>query len=122
MREMAMTRDQLRACDGKRLAGLLTEARNLFRNPSQRQQVAASLHRGEETVRDALRRLIWSVLAIQAEQRRQHSRDAETRRMIEGLVPVETPEQRRGRQQLRATLLNAAGRSRMARKTVRVPS
>jgi hypothetical protein len=41
--------------------------------------------------------------------------------MIEGLVPVEAPEQRRGRQQLRANLLNAASRSRRQRKTVRVP-
>jgi hypothetical protein len=41
--------------------------------------------------------------------------------MIEGLVPVETPDQRRGRKQLRANLLNAAGRSRRERKTVRVP-
>jgi hypothetical protein len=121
MREMGMTRDQLRACNGKRLASLLTDARNLFRDPAQRQKLAACLHRGEETVRDALRRLIWSVLAVQAEQGRQHSVNAEVRRMIEGLVPVETPEQRRGRQQLRANLLNAASRTRRQRKTVGVP-
>jgi hypothetical protein len=70
MLELGMTRGELRAYNGKRLASLLTDARNLFRDPAQRQNLAACLHRGEETARYALRRLIWSVLAVQAEQGR----------------------------------------------------
>ena len=118
MREMNMTRSELRAYDGTRLAVLLTDARNQFRNP---EKLAKSLHRGVEAVRDGLRGVIWSVLAIQAEQARQDSRKADTRRMLDGLVPAETGQEKRGRQQLRANLLNAARRSRRQRQTVRVP-
>jgi hypothetical protein len=121
MLEMRMTRSELRAYDAKQLASLLTVARNMFRCPARRQQLGQSLRRSEEAVRDTLRRLIWCVLAIQAEQVRQHSRDAETRRMIDGLAPAETAGQKRRREQLRATLLNAASHSKRQRKTVRVP-
>ena len=39
MREMGMTRSDLRAYDGKRLAALLTNARNQFHNPESWQRL-----------------------------------------------------------------------------------
>jgi hypothetical protein len=113
-----LTRSDLRAYDGERLSSLLKDARDAFRSP---ENLAKALKRGEETVRDRLRQLIWSVLAIQAEQARKASRAADTKRMLDGLVRAETAEQKRARQQMRATLLNAASGSRRQRQTVRVP-
>jgi hypothetical protein len=115
---ITLTRSDLRAYDSERLSSLLKDAREAFRSP---ENLAKALKRGEKTVRDWLRQLIWSVLAIQAEQARKASRAADTKRMLDGLVRAETAEQKRARQQMRATLLNAASRSRRQRQTVRVP-
>jgi hypothetical protein len=93
---LTLTRTELRDYDGAQLAALLAEARKVFRDAAQLHKLSKALKRGEETVRDYLRRLIWSVLAVQAEQKRDCDR-------------------------LMVSLLNAAGRSRRSRQTVCVP-